>query len=153
MQRKSHKSLLGARNTKTFHITEFPLSFVFLYFSSTVLLFCCRQRMYQVLTVLHVSQLNVNYDVNFMLVFCIVNLHIRISYGFHFCTLENKKQNKKEQFATCTSPKMHLVCRPKLCTSLFSISLGTAVIPRRNEKQRLCKHFSSCSLQIYQPIP
>ena len=24
---------------------------------------------------------------------------------------------------------------------LFSISLGTAVIPRRNEKQRLCKNF------------
>ena len=46
-----------------------------------------------------------------MLVFCIVNLHIRIRYGFHFCTLENKKQNKKEQFATCTSPRLLKVVR------------------------------------------
>ena len=31
---------------------------------------------------------------------------------------------------------------PKFCIlALFLISLGTAVIPRRNEKQRLCKNF------------
>ena len=34
---------------------------------------------------------------------------------------------------------MHLICRPKFCITLFWISLGTAVIPRRNEQQRLCQ--------------
>ena len=38
-------------------------------------------------------------------------------------------------FATCTSPKMHLIL-PK---HFFLISRGTALIPRRNENQRLCK--------------
>ena len=45
-------------------------------------------------------------------------------------------------YATCTSPIMHLICPPpKFAKALFQISLGTAVIPRRNEKQRLCKVF------------
>ena len=35
-----------------------------------------------------------------MLVFCVVDLHIRISYGFHFCTLENNKKNKTKQKRT-----------------------------------------------------
>ena len=37
---------------------------------------------------------------------------------------------------------MHLICPPppaKFCIKLFSISMGTAVILRRNEKQRLYK--------------
>ena len=44
------------------------------------------------------------------------------------------------------SPLVHLhnapYLPPEFCISiavLFSISLGAAVIPRRNEKQRLCK--------------
>ena len=52
-------------------------------------------------------------------------------------------------YATRTSPIMHLICPPspspppqkKIAHALFSISLGTAVIPRRNENQRLCKNF------------
>ena len=44
------------------------------------------------------------------------------------------------QYATSTLPIMHLVCPQNFAyKALFSISLGTAVIPRRNEKQRLCK--------------
>ena len=46
---------------------------------------------------------------------------------------------KKILFATCTCPIMHLICRPKFCITLFWISLGTAVIPRRKEQQRLCQ--------------
>ena len=34
---------------------------------------------------------------------------------------------------------MHMICPPKFCISIVSISLGTAVMPRGNEKQRLCK--------------
>ena len=53
------------------------------------------------------------------------------------------------QFATCTSPKMHLICPPPptprplnfASAAWFSISLGTAVIPKRNGKQRLCNFF------------
>ena len=55
-------------------------------------------------------------------------------------------------YATRMSPIMHLICplplpppplptQKKITYALFSISLGTAVIPRRNEKQRLCKNF------------
>ena len=40
--------------------------------------------------------------------------------------------------ATCTYPIMHLICPPKFYISIVLFSLGTAVIPRRNEKQRLC---------------
>ena len=36
---------------------------------------------------------------------------------------------------------MHLIWRPKFCITLFWISLGTAVIPRINEQQRLCLFF------------
>ena len=45
------------------------------------------------------------------------------------------------KYATCTSPIMHLICPQNFASALFSVSLGTAVIPRRNEKQRLCKIF------------
>ena len=34
---------------------------------------------------------------------------------------------------------MHLIYLKNFAKALFSISLGTAVIPRRTEKQRLCK--------------
>ena len=37
------------------------------------------------------------------------------------------------------SPLMHLVCPQNFAFALFPISLGTAVIPRRNRKQSLCK--------------
>ena len=40
--------------------------------------------------------------------------------------------------ATCTYPIMHLICPPKFYISIVLFSLGTAVIPRRNEKQRFC---------------
>ena len=45
----------------------------------------------------------------------------------------------KKIYATCTSPIMHLICPLKILHkhALFSVSLGTAVIPRRNEKQRV----------------
>ena len=48
----------------------------------------------------------------------------------------------KKIYATCTSPIMHLICPPKILHkhALFSISLGTAVIPRRNEKQRVMQN-------------
>ena len=36
-------------------------------------------------------------------------------------------------------PIMHLICPPKFCISIVFRSVGTAVIPRRNEKHRLCK--------------
>ena len=47
-------------------------------------------------------------------------------------------------YATCTSPIMQLISPSSptpqnFAEALFSISLGTAVIPRRNEKQRLWK--------------
>ena len=43
-----------------------------------------------------------------------------------------------EKYATCKSLIMYFICLPKFCVeALFSISLGTAVMPRRNEKQRL----------------
>ena len=41
---------------------------------------------------------------------------------------------------------MHLICPPNFALALFSISLGTTVIPRRNKKQRLCQPRSQCSL-------
>ena len=45
-----------------------------------------------------------------------------------------------EKYATCTSLIMYFICLPKFCVeALFSVSLGTAVIPRINEKQRLWK--------------
>ena len=56
---------------------------------------------------------------------------------------------------------MHLISPPKFSSTLFSISLGTAVIPRRNEKQRLCKiwrggdkvhykvHYGKCGSGVY----
>ena len=44
-------------------------------------------------------------------------------------------------FATCTSPIMQLVCPPNFAKALFSISLGNAVIPRRNQKQHRVMHF------------
>ena len=34
---------------------------------------------------------------------------------------------------------MHLICPQNFVQAFFSISFGTAVIPRRNEKQRLSK--------------
>jgi len=48
---------------------------------------------------------------------------------------------------------MHLICPSKFCISIvFSISLWTAVIPRRNEKQKSCKilgantvHYGECA--------
>ena len=60
-------------------------------------------------------------------------------------------------YATCTSPIMHLICPPKFAQALFSISLGMAVISRRNEKQRLCRilarankmHYSRCASGVY----
>ena len=42
-------------------------------------------------------------------------------------------------YDTCTSPKMHLNCPPKFCISIVFNFFGTALIPRRNENQRLCK--------------
>ena len=44
-------------------------------------------------------------------------------------------------FATCRSPIMHLVCPPNFAKALFSISLGNALIPRRNQKQHRVMHF------------
>ena len=48
----------------------------------------------------------------------------------------------KKIYATCTSPIMHLICPPKILHkhAFFSVSLGTAVIPRRNEKQRVMQN-------------
>ena len=58
-----------------------------------------------------------------------------------------KKERKMEDitkkiYATCTSPTMHLICPPKILDkhALFTVSLGTAVIPRRNEKQRVMQN-------------
>ena len=34
---------------------------------------------------------------------------------------------------------MHLICPPNFAQASFSISLGTAVIPRRNEEKTACK--------------
>ena len=58
-----------------------------------------------------------------------------------------KKERKmgditKKIYATCTSPTMHLICPPKILDkhALFTVSLGTAVIPRRNEKQRVMQN-------------
>ena len=47
------------------------------------------------------------------------------------------------------NPTMQLICPPKLCTSIvFNFSLGTAVIPRRNEKKkRLCKVLGANKVQ------
>ena len=48
-------------------------------------------------------------------------------------------------YATCTSLIVHLIPPPpqkkNFAQALFSISLGTAVIHRRNKKQRLCNFF------------
>ena len=48
----------------------------------------------------------------------------------------------KKIYATCTSPIMHLICPPKILHkhAFFSVSLGTAVIPRRNKKQRVMQN-------------
>ena len=48
----------------------------------------------------------------------------------------------KKIYATCTSPIMHLICSPKILHkhAFFSVSLGTAVIPRRNKKQRVMQN-------------
>ena len=60
-----------------------------------------------------------------------------------------KKERKmgditKKIYATCTSPTMHLICPPPPQIldkhALFTVSLGTAVIPRRNEKQRVMQN-------------
>ena len=58
-----------------------------------------------------------------------------------------KKERKmgditKKIYATCTSPTMYLICPPKILDkhALFTVSLGTAVIPRRNEKQRVMQN-------------
>ena len=58
-------------------------------------------------------------------------------------------------YATYTFPIMHLVCpfpppppSPNFAWALFSISLGTAIKPRRNEKQRLCKILRGCFMGI-----
>ena len=59
-----------------------------------------------------------------------------------------KKERKmgditKKIYATCTSPTMHLICPPSQILdkhALFTVSLGTAVIPRRNEKQRVMQN-------------
>ena len=58
-----------------------------------------------------------------------------------------KKERKmgditKKIYATCTSPTMHLICPPKILDkhALFTVSLGTAVIPRRNEKQKVMQN-------------
>ena len=62
-----------------------------------------------------------------------------------------KKERKmgditKKIYATCTSPTMHLICPPPPPPqildkhALFTVSLGTAVIPRRNEKQRVMQN-------------
>ena len=42
-------------------------------------------------------------------------------------------------YATSTSLLSTLFAPQNFAEALFSISLGTAVVPRRNEKQRLCK--------------
>ena len=54
-------------------------------------------------------------------------------------------------YATYTFPIMHLVCpfpppppSPNFAWALFSISLRTAIKPRRNEKQKLCKILGGC---------
>ena len=43
------------------------------------------------------------------------------------------------EYATCTSPLMHLICPPKFCQPLFFISAGYYSCPKRNWKQCLCK--------------
>ena len=45
---------------------------------------------------------------------------------------------ERRQHATCTSPIMHLIY-PKFCTSIAFNFSWEAVIPRRNDKQMLCK--------------
>ena len=51
---------------------------------------------------------------------------------------------------------MHLICPQNFAKALFSISLGTVVIPRRNEKQTLCKilggkvHYGRCANGVWQ---
>ena len=47
-------------------------------------------------------------------------------------------------YATCTYPIMHVICPPPppppvFTKALFSVSLGTAVKLKTNDKQRLCK--------------
>ena len=45
-------------------------------------------------------------------------------------------------YATCTYPIMHIIGPPPppvFTKALFSVSLGTAVKLKRNDKQRLCK--------------
>ena len=50
----------------------------------------------------------------------------------------------------------HLICPPKFCISIVFNSLGTAVIPRKNEKQRLRKiwevvkvHYGKCGSGVF----
>ena len=45
---------------------------------------------------------------------------------------------ERRQHASCTSPIMHLIY-PKFCTSIAFNFSWEAVIPRRNDKQMLCK--------------
>ena len=59
---------------------------------------------------------------------------------------EEEEEEQVDQFAICTSPIIHLVCPPPPPPNLFAqslswVSLGTAVILRRNEKQRLSNFF------------
>ena len=54
-------------------------------------------------------------------------------------------------FAISTIPIMHLICPPRLCISIvFNFWGGTAVIPRRNEKQRLCKILGDKSSALWE---
>ena len=48
---------------------------------------------------------------------------------------------KKAYSSLAHLPKCTLFVSQNFAQVLFSISLGTAVIPKRNEKQRLCKLF------------
>ena len=48
---------------------------------------------------------------------------------------------KKAYSSLAHLPKCTLFVSQNFAQVLFSISIGTAVIPKRNEKQRLCKLF------------
>jgi len=71
--------------------------------------------------------------------------------GIKMAKKERKMGDMTEKiYATCTSLIMHLNCPPKILYkhALFSVSLGTAVIPRRNEKQRVMQNLKGGRGQI-----